>query len=89
METTSPTSATIHRRPPWRAGQHRAALGLHGKFEKVHLSSAGRRPTLLHLTAIAFLCSVSYLLGIWHHGGFSVTPAADAGSASFSYLLGI
>jgi hypothetical protein len=77
METTSPTSTTIRRWPPWRADQHRAALSLHGEFEKVHLSSVGRRSTLLHLTVVAFLCSVSYLLSIWHHGGFSVTHTAE------------
>ncbi|KAK3143945.1 hypothetical protein QOZ80_4AG0306960 [Eleusine coracana subsp. coracana] len=49
---------------------------------KLHLSPAGRRPTLLHLAAVAVLCSVSYLLGIWHHGGFSAAPAAGAGSSS-------
>jgi len=51
---------------------------------KLHLSSAaaaGRRPSLLHLAAVAVLCSLSYLLGIWHHGGFSTAPAAGAGAA--------
>ena len=51
---------------------------------KLHLSSvagAARRPSLLHLAAVAVLCSLSYLLGIWHHGGFSTAPAAGAGAA--------
>ena len=50
---------------------------------KLHLSSvagAARRPSLLHLAAVAVLCSLSYLLGIWHHGGFSAAPAAGAGA---------
>jgi hypothetical protein len=47
-------------------------------FTKLHLSLAGRRPTLLQLAAVAVLCSVSYLLGIWHHGGFSAPPAAGS-----------
>ena len=50
---------------------------------KLHLSSvagAARRPSLLHLAAVAVLCSLSYLLGIWHHGGFSTAPAAGAGA---------
>jgi hypothetical protein len=52
---------------------------------KLHLSSAAaaaRRPSLLHLAAVAVLCSVSYLLGIWHHGGFSAGPAAGGGVSS-------
>ncbi|CAN6249783.1 unnamed protein product [Urochloa humidicola] len=51
---------------------------------KLHLSSAAaaaRRPSLLHLVAVAALCSLSYLLGIWHHGGFSASPAGGAGAA--------
>ncbi|CAL5025898.1 unnamed protein product [Urochloa decumbens] len=51
---------------------------------KLHLSSAAaaaRRPSMLHLVAVAALCSLSYLLGIWHHGGFSAAPAAGAGAA--------
>ncbi|XP_066348957.1 probable methyltransferase PMT15 [Miscanthus floridulus] len=52
---------------------------------KLHLSSAAaaaRRPSLLHLAAVAVLCSVSYLLGIWHHGGFSAGPAAGGDVSS-------
>lgn len=50
---------------------------------KLHLSSAAaaRRPSLLHLAAVAVLCSVSYLLGIWHHGGFSAAPSGGAASS--------
>ncbi|XP_062226485.1 probable methyltransferase PMT15 [Phragmites australis] len=50
---------------------------------KLHLPSAAaaaRRPSLLHLAAVAVLCSASYLLGIWHHGGFSAPPAGGAGA---------
>jgi hypothetical protein len=56
---------------------------------KLNLSSAGRRRSLLHLAAVAVLCSVSYLLGIWHHGGFSVAPAAGAGSSSVSITTAV
>ncbi|KAK8449422.1 hypothetical protein SEVIR_7G216500v4 [Setaria viridis] len=51
---------------------------------KLHLSSAAaaaRRPSLLHLAAVAALCSLSYLFGIWHHGGFSAARASGAGAA--------
>ncbi|KAL5215872.1 hypothetical protein ABZP36_007273 [Zizania latifolia] len=52
---------------------------------KMHLMSAGaRRPSLLHLAAIAVLCSVSYLLGIWHHGGFTAAPAGGGATSSVS-----
>jgi hypothetical protein len=40
METTPPTSAMICRRPPWRVGQHLAALGLHGEWVSVGRRSA-------------------------------------------------
>nr|CAB3487975.1 unnamed protein product [Digitaria exilis] len=48
---------------------------------KLHISSAARRPSMVHLVAVAALCSLSYLLGIWHHGGFSAAPAGGAGAA--------
>uniref|UniRef100_A0A0E0KU44 Methyltransferase n=1 Tax=Oryza punctata TaxID=4537 RepID=A0A0E0KU44_ORYPU len=49
---------------------------------KLHLPSAGgRRPSLFHLAAVAVLCTVSYLVGIWHHGGFSASPAGGVASS--------
>uniref|UniRef100_A0A0E0DHE1 Methyltransferase n=1 Tax=Oryza meridionalis TaxID=40149 RepID=A0A0E0DHE1_9ORYZ len=49
---------------------------------KLHLPSAGgRRPSLFHLAAVAVLCTVSYLIGIWHHGGFSASPAGSVASS--------
>lgn len=48
------------------------AVGVPGT--KLHLSSVARRPTLHQLAAVAVLCSVSYLIGVWHHGGFSASP---------------
>jgi hypothetical protein len=56
---------------------------------KLHLSSAEQRPSLLHLAAVAVLCSISYLLGIWHHNGFSTAPAASAGSSSVSITTAV
>ncbi|PWZ44759.1 putative methyltransferase PMT15 [Zea mays] len=50
---------------------------------KLHLSSAAaRRPSLLHFAAVAVLCSLSYLFGIWHHGGFSAGSAAGGATSS-------
>ncbi|AQK45444.1 probable methyltransferase PMT15 [Zea mays] len=57
---------------------------------KLHLSSAAaaaRRPSLLHLAAVAVLCSLSYLFGIWHHGGFSAGPAAGGATSSSSVSI--
>nr|CAH67279.1 OSIGBa0111L12.6 [Oryza sativa] len=49
---------------------------------KLHMPSAGgRRPSLFHLAAVAVLCTVSYLIGIWHHGGFSASPAGGVASS--------
>jgi hypothetical protein len=45
---------------------------------KPHLSSFARRPTLHQLAAVAVLCSLSYLAGVWHHGGLTAAPASSS-----------
>ncbi|ONM14821.1 putative methyltransferase PMT15 [Zea mays] len=52
-------------------------------------AAAARRPSMLHLAAVAVLCSLSYLLGIWHHGGFSAGPAAGDSSSSVSIATAV
>jgi hypothetical protein len=34
-------------------------------------TSAARRPTFLPFVAVTLLCSASYLVGVWQHGGFA------------------
>ncbi|KAL6633791.1 hypothetical protein ACP70R_026462 [Stipagrostis hirtigluma subsp. patula] len=50
-------------------------MGVRAAATKLHISpsaaAATRRPTFLPLVAVALLCCASYLLGVWHHGGFS------------------
>ncbi|KAM0858199.1 hypothetical protein ACQ4PT_047982 [Festuca glaucescens] len=45
---------------------------------KLHLSSFARRPTLHQLAAVAVLCSLSYLAGVWHHGGLTAGPPSSS-----------
>ncbi|XP_062185329.1 probable methyltransferase PMT15 [Phragmites australis] len=52
------------------------------KMHPLSAAAVGGRPSLLHLVAVAVLCSVSYLLGVWHHGGFSAAPTGGAGTGS-------
>lgn len=32
-----------------------------------------KRPNLLHITAVTFLCAVFYVVGLWQHSGTAVT----------------
>jgi hypothetical protein len=61
-----------HQRPQQHSRARQAAAMVVGAIAaKLHLlSAAARRPSVLHLVAVAALCSLSYLLGIWHHGDF-------------------
>ncbi|KAM0835464.1 hypothetical protein ACQ4PT_062913 [Festuca glaucescens] len=45
---------------------------------KLHLSSFARRSTLHQLAAVAVLCSLSYLAGVWHHGGLTAAPPSSS-----------
>ncbi|KAK1684793.1 hypothetical protein QYE76_045641 [Lolium multiflorum] len=51
---------------------------------KLHVSPFARRPTLHQLAAVAVLCSLSYLAGVWHHGGLTSTPTPTAPSVSIA-----
>ncbi|CAN6239612.1 unnamed protein product [Urochloa humidicola] len=57
------------------SGSGSAATKLHIPPSSVGM---GRRPTLVPLVAVFLLCSASYLLGVWQHGGFA---ASDSGGA--------
>ena len=37
-----------------------------------------RAPPWLPLAAVAILCSLSYLAGVWHHGGLTTSPASTS-----------
>ena len=60
-------------------------MGVRLAATKLHIPpSAARRPTFLPFVAILLLCSASYLLGVWQHGGFaspSESPAVSIATA--------
>ncbi|RLN07389.1 hypothetical protein C2845_PM11G30360 [Panicum miliaceum] len=60
-------------------------MGVRLAATKLHIPpSAARRPTFLPLVAVLLLCSASYLLGVWQHGGFaspSESPAVSIATA--------
>ncbi|CAO2048001.1 unnamed protein product [Urochloa humidicola] len=52
---------------------------------KLHIPpSAARRPTVLPFVAVFLLCSASYLLGVWQHGGFASPSDSPAVSIATS-----
>jgi hypothetical protein len=47
-------------------------MGVRSAATKLHIPpSAARRPTFLPFVAVTLLCSASYLVGVWQHGGFA------------------
>ncbi|RLM79313.1 hypothetical protein C2845_PM12G23130 [Panicum miliaceum] len=60
-------------------------MGVRLAATKLHIPpSAARRPTFLPFVAVLLLCSASYLLGVWQHGGFaspSESPAVSIATA--------
>ncbi|KQK00747.1 probable methyltransferase PMT15 [Brachypodium distachyon] len=65
-------------------------MGVRSAATKLHIppshSSAARRSLFLPLAAVALLCSASYLLGAWHHGGFSSSPS-PSGAVSIATAI--
>ncbi|GJN21832.1 hypothetical protein PR202_gb09349 [Eleusine coracana subsp. coracana] len=57
-------------------------MGVRGAATKLHISpsaaAAGRRPAFLPFVAVLLLCCASYLLGVWHHGGFASPTQSPA-----------
>ncbi|CAL4884649.1 unnamed protein product [Urochloa decumbens] len=53
-------------------------MGVRSSATKLHIppSAASRRPTtVVPLVAVFLLCSASYLVGVWQHGGFAASPS--------------
>ncbi|CAN6246596.1 unnamed protein product [Urochloa humidicola] len=52
---------------------------------KLHIPpSSARRPTVLPFVAVFLLCSASYFLGVWQHGGFASPSDSPAVSIATS-----
>jgi hypothetical protein len=59
-------------------------MGVRSAATKLHIPpSAARRPTFLPFVAVLLLCSASYLIGVWQHGGFA-TPSDKPAAVSTS-----
>ncbi|PWZ29334.1 putative methyltransferase PMT15 [Zea mays] len=57
-------------------------MGVRSAATKLHIPpSAARRPTFLPFVAVLLLCSASYLIGVWQHGGFA-TPSDKPAAVS-------
>ncbi|XP_062222460.1 probable methyltransferase PMT15 [Phragmites australis] len=55
-------------------------MGVRTAATKLHIPpSAARRSTFLPFVVVALLCCASYLLGVWHHGGFFASPSQSPG----------
>jgi hypothetical protein len=61
-------------------------MGVRGAATKLSIPpsavAAARRPTFLPLVAVLLLCSASYLVGVWQHGGFA--PPSSSPSVSIA-----
>ncbi|VAI48008.1 unnamed protein product [Triticum turgidum subsp. durum] len=61
-------------------------MGVRSAATKLHIPpahSAARRSFFLPLAAVALLCSASYLLGAWHHGG-GFSPSSPSRSVTIA-----
>ncbi|KAL5211489.1 hypothetical protein ABZP36_022336 [Zizania latifolia] len=59
-------------------------MGVRPAATKLHISpAAARRPSFLPIATVALLCSASYFVGVWHHGGFS-SPSGSPSSVSIA-----
>ncbi|CAL5018853.1 unnamed protein product [Urochloa decumbens] len=62
-------------------------MGVRSAATKLHIppSAAARRPTtVLPLVAVFLLCSASYLVGVWQHGGFAASPSQQSPAVSIA-----